>query len=145
LAFEPISPHHRAALEAFCCATEADATSQLVERAVRTQMLDEIDAGLIGGLGFCERDGRLSAVVFFTRGSYFWRVLFLATDLEFRRRKRALRLKRELMEVAAAEGASALSSVVSEGNGPMLELNRKLKAHCEPRGDGFVVCTLLLQ
>jgi hypothetical protein len=105
-------------------------------------MPDELEGGTVRGLGFIEENGDLSAVVFFTSSPMFWRVDYLATDLRFRRRRRAIRLKRQLRSMARTGGAQALTSRVDETNVPMLSLNRKLNATLQPTGDGDIVCTL---
>jgi hypothetical protein len=141
---ERIGQTDRAELEAFRCATADSVPSQEAERAIRKLMPNQLQVGGIEGRGFREPGGELSAVIFFTPSPSIWRVHILATDVRFRHRKRALRLKRDLATEATGSGASALSSVVDATNGPMLAMNRKLSAICEPRADGYVVCTIPL-
>jgi hypothetical protein len=142
---ERIGQENRAELEAFRCATADSVPSQEMERAIRKHMANQLQVGGIEGRGFREPGGELSAVIFFTPSPSIWRIHILATDVRFRHRKRALRLKRDLATEATGSGASALSSVVDATNGPMLALNRKLSAICEPRADDFIVCTIPLR
>ena len=142
----PVGPEHREPLAAFRCTTpESPPYVFVVEREIRTTLIEDLESGALEALGFWEGDG-LGALIAHSSAGPLWRVAYLATDPRFRHRKRAERLKREVLSRAAAAGAFALTSKVHPDNRPMLDLNRKLggkalRNDANP-SDPYLICTV---
>lgn len=125
----------------FRCATGDDYTLE-VEQAIREDLPRWLVAGSVEAIGSWDGN-RLAAVATFTRNPYAWKVHQLATDLAYRHRRQALRLKKAILDMAAATEASAVLSLVHRENVPMRQLNRKLGGvEDDQRDDGYLWCTV---
>lgn len=115
-----------------------------VEQQVRTWVPVELESGQVQGLGSWNHD-ELAALITFSSGGWLWKVTVLATDVRYRRRRQAERLKREVLRRAADAGAEAVVSHVHRANVPMLALNEKLGGVVDAPADAdnpYLVCTV---
>lgn len=134
---------HRALGQFSCAGAETGGFALEVEQYIRVLLVEELAAGYLQVIGSWDGD-RLGAVIAPTSGPVLWKVTALATDVAYRRRKQALRLKRGLLRRAREAGVRALVSQVHRDNHLMLALNRKLGGVIDPpTGDEpYLVCTV---
>lgn len=114
-----------------------------VEQDIRNWLADALEDGSVEALGSWDGD-ELAAVVVFSRLGWVWKIRQLATDVRYRHRKQALRLKLAVNEMAAAAGAQAVISWVHIENGAMRQLNAKLgvvEGEVDDTGC-FIQCTM---
>ena len=129
-----VGAENRAALETFTCATTDAPSSLVVEELVRRGLVDELAAGHVRGLGSWD-GSRLAAVIAFTHAGPLWKVVVLATDVQYRHQRQAIRLKRAVLAAARAAGAVAVTSRVDRDNNAMQSLNLKLGGVVESPAD----------
>lgn len=121
----PVTVGHRDQLLAFSCATKGLDFTLEVELLIRQDLPDQLDAEVVQALGSWD-DDRLAAIVVFKRNSSIWMIDLLATDIDYRNRKQAYRLKRRVLDLARADGARAVSSYVHRDNLRMRHINKRM-------------------
>lgn len=145
-----ITPADKTALDRFRCAELGRPWTEPLEDLVRHQLTQELTSTSVNrALGLFD-GSELAAVVAWRMEVALptvARVLALATDLRFRRRGYARRLKLEVLTSARADGRQIVASQVHRDNTPMLHLNESLGAriHLDTIDeDGYVLCTIPL-
>lgn len=102
-----------------------------VEQYIRRAVPAELEGERVEALGSWD-DDILAALSVFKPHAQLWVVTVVATAHQYRRRKQAFRLKREVVRLAANSNATAVTSHVHRDNGPMSSLNRKLGGIPDP-------------
>lgn len=104
------------ALRHFDCRVYRQPWTEQVQEAIREGLPDRIAKGAVGTLGLWDDAGRLVTLIAWTEQSpEVWTVHLLATATGHMRHKYALRLKREMLELAWAAGCFAVESRLSIG------------------------------
>lgn len=135
MTIRPLAAADREALAAFTCARLGEPWAEVVQEAIRHELIGQVMSGGVSAVGLFDPGGDLCGVaawrIYDTMPPILCRADIVGVAIRERRRGHGRALKGAVIAAARTAGATAVSSIVHRDNTPMINLNRQLGAVME--------------